>query len=146
MNRDVRFQKSWRAHEARVFRPAPWLAAAAVLGLLLVEVWQSSTLTERVQEMDRMRSELVEAQARLEYAQARLEQLTTRTELAPLVERMGLVPADAAQIVHVPAEFLEDGDAPAAPEKAPTLLAIAERASRVLVPDATARGRGSMTP
>lgn len=145
MNRDVRMPPRWRAHDGRAFRPGPWLLSLAVVGMLLVEVWQSSTMTERVQELDKLRSELTRAEARRDYAEARLERLTTRTELAPLVRQLGLVPADASQIVHVPSEYLEGVEGERG-ETPPTLLAMAERASRVLVPEATARPRGDMNP
>ena len=71
-----------------------------------------------------------------------LDRRTTRAELAPQASKLGLKPADPRQVVALPAEFLA-ADAPAdgSIDQA-SLLGLAERASRVLVPEATARVRG----
>jgi hypothetical protein len=74
----------------------------AVVGMLLVEVWQSSRMAELCLSLDKTRSALVQAQARLEFTRARIDRETTRTELAPVATALGLVPADAQQVVHLP--------------------------------------------
>ena len=131
----------WRAPESRVSRPGLWLAALALVGMLLVEVGQSSRMAELSLELDQNRAALAQAQARMEFVQAQLERRTTRAELAPQANKLGLAPADPRQVVALPAEFLA-AEAPADgnPENA-TLLGLAERASRALVPEATARAR-----
>lgn len=142
MNRDVtRLHPSWRA-DRRAVRPELWLVALAAVGMLLVEVWQSSRLAELCLSLDQTRSALVQSQARLEFVRAKLDRQTTRAELAPIAMDLGLVPADAQQVVHVPSVYLADAraDAPTGGET-PTALAWAERAARVLVPEATARTR-----
>jgi hypothetical protein len=132
----------WRATEARVTRPGLWLFAFALVTMLLVEVGQSSRMTELSLELDQNRAAVVQAQARLEFVQAQLDRRTTRAELAPQASKLGLKPADPKQVVALPAEFLA-ADAPAdgSIDQA-SLLGLAERASRVLVPEATARVRG----
>ena len=132
----------WRATEARVTRPGLWLFAFALVTMLLVEVGQSSRMTELSLELDQNRAAVVQAQARLEFVQAQLDRRTTRAELAPQASKLGLEPADPKQVVALPAEFLA-ADAPAdgSIDQA-SLLGLAERASRVLVPEATARVRG----
>lgn len=140
MNSHVRRSRlSWRAQDARVARPELWLIAAAVVGMLLVEVWQSSRMAELSLTLDQSRTALEQAHARLDFVRADLERHTTRAELAPLANQLGLAPLDAQQVVVVPAEYLADGGrADGAPS---ATLAWAERASRVLVPEATARDR-----
>ena len=132
----------WRASEARVSRPGLWLLALALVAMLLVEVGQSSRMAELSLELDQNRAALVQAQARLEFVQAQFERRGTRAELAPQASKLGLVPADPRQVVALPAEFLA-AEAPAdgSPDNA-SLLGLAERASRALVPEATARARG----
>lgn len=131
----------WRAPEARVSRPGLWLLALALVGMLLVEVGQSSRMAELSLQLDQNRASLVQAQARLEFVQAQLERRITRAELTPQASKLGLLPADPKQVVALPSEFLA-ADAPAegSPER-PTLLGLAERASRAIVPEATARAR-----
>ena len=131
---------SWRANE-RAFPPELWIVAAVAVGMLLVEVWQSSRVAELCLGLDQTRSALVQARARVEFVHAQLDRRTTRAELAPLAAQLGLVPADAQQVVNLPSEYLADGGTPSSNE--PTaVLALAERASRAIVPEARARDRG----
>ncbi len=136
-----RSRPSWRASEARALRPELWLVAAVAVGMLLVEVWQSSRMAELSLALDQTRTALVQAQARQEFVQARIDRRTTRAELAPLASQLGLAPADAQQVVALPSEYLEDGATSERGGETAPMLALAERASRVLVPEATARGR-----
>lgn len=135
---------SFRTFETRSLRPGPWLLAVALVGILLAEVWQSSRVAELSLRLDRHRTALTAAEARLEFVQARLERRTTRAELAPLADQLGLAPAEAGQVVALPASYLLDAEG-ATPGDAATvpLLAWAERASRALVPEATARVRAT---
>ena len=131
----------WRASEARVARPGLWLGATALVGMLLVEVRQSSHMAEVSLQLDQNCAALVQTQARLEFVQAQLERRTTRAELAPQASKLGLQPADSRQVVALPAEYLAaDSPADGSPADA-SLLGLAERASRALVPEATARAR-----
>jgi hypothetical protein len=143
MNKEVhRSHPSWRAAEARVFRPALVLVALAAVGVLLVEVWQSSRMAQLSYALDASRAELTHANARLEFARARIDRGNTRAALDRKSDGLGLVPADANQIVQLPSEYLADAT-PTRPagDDGPSLLALAVRASHALVPDATARGR-----
>ena len=114
--------------------------ALAAVAMLLVEVWQSSRMAELCLALDHNRAAVQQAQARLEYLQARLDRRTTRSELAPQAALLGLAPVDAKQVVQLPPEYLAAADARTGSEPRP-VLAWAERASRALVPEATARGR-----
>ncbi len=138
-----RSRPSWRAPEGRAIRPEWWLVAAATVGMLLVEVWLSSRVAELSLSLDRNRTALVAAQARLEFVRAQLDRQTTRATLAPLASELGLAPADTRQVVMLPAAYLAASGGATRSADAPTLVAWAERVSRVLVPDASARGRGT---
>jgi len=139
---DVRGSRStWRVNERRALRPGLWLIALAAVGMLLVEVWQNARLAEQCLILDQTRTELARAQARLEYVRARIDRAATRAELLPLASQLGLVPADAQQVVQLPTAYLADGEDGRPVGTSSTALALAERAARALVPEATARGR-----
>lgn len=131
----------WHLPEGRVARPELWLCATALVGMLMVEVWQTSHLAELCLTLEQSRTAIERGHARLEFMRAGLERRSTRAELAPLASRLGLAPADAQQIVNLPPEYLTDGTVAARGGSSPAALAWAERASRALVPEATARDR-----
>lgn len=141
---EQRSRPSWRASEARAVRPELWLLAIGLVGMLLVEVWQSSRMAELLMAYDQNRTALSDAQARVDYVRAEAERRTTRAELTPLADELGLAPADAQHVVVLPAAYLaaetgrRDRD-----DTSVSMLAWAERASRALVPEATARDRGN---
>jgi hypothetical protein len=124
----------------RVARPGLWLIAAAVVGMLLVEVWAGSRVAQLSLTLGHNRTALEKAQARLAFMRADIERRTTRAETAPLATRLGLAPADAQQVVMLPSSYLT-ADATHRTDSDVRLLAWAERASRALVPEATARVR-----
>ena len=131
----------WRAPETGAIRPGHWVAAAALVGMLLVEVGQSSRVAELALGLDQNRAALAQAQARLEFVQAQLERRSTRAELAPAASGLGLAPADPGQVVALPAEYLAAEIPVDASVASASLLGLAERAARALVPEATARPR-----
>ena len=141
MNRNVRRPlASWRAPDRRALRPELWVVALVAVGMLLVEVWQSSRMAELCLALDYNRGAVQEAQARLEYLHAQLDRRTTRAELAPQARLLGLIPVDARQVVQLPSEYLAAADPRPGQDSRP-VLAWAGRISRALVPEATARGR-----
>jgi hypothetical protein len=125
----------------RVTRPGLWLAAAAVVGVLLVEVWGGSRVAQLSLAIGQNRTAVERAQARLAFIRADLERRTTRAETAPLASRLGLAPADAQQVVALPSEYLAAETSTNRDGKPVSVLALAERASRALVPEATAKSR-----
>ena len=140
MRNPRRSRASWRVPELRVTRPGLWLIAAAVVVMLLTEVWEGSRVAQLALALGQNKTSLEEAQARLAFVRADLERRTTRAETAPLASRLGLAPADAQQVVALPAAYLAAEGATRDGNPA-LLLAWAERASRALVPEATARDR-----
>jgi len=141
MNRNVRRPlASWRAPDRRALRLELWVVALVAVGMLLVEVWQSSRMAELCLVLDHNRAAVQQAQARLEYQHAQLDRRTTRAELAPQASLLGLVPVDARQVVQLPPEYLAAADQRSGQDSRP-VLAWAEGVSRVLVPEARARDR-----
>ncbi len=132
---------SWRTSEMRVARPGLWLVAAAVLGMLLVEVWTGSRVAQLSLTLGHDRAALEKAQARLAFVRADLERRTTRAEAAPLASRLGLAPAEARQVVALPDAYLASATALRRDRHPVPVLAWAEKASRAIVPEAAARVR-----
>ena len=141
MNRNVRRPlASWRAPDRRALRPELWVVALVAVGMLLVEVWQSSRMAELCLALDHNRAAVQQAQARLEYLHAQLDRRTTRAELAPQASLLGLVPVDVSQVVHLPPEYLAAADQQTGQDSRP-VLAWVEGVSSALVPEARARDR-----
>ncbi|MEO5618827.1 MAG: hypothetical protein ABIS67_13755 [Candidatus Eisenbacteria bacterium] len=132
----------WNAGESRSPRLGVWLAAFALLGLLLAEVWQNARVTQLCVNLEHSQRALTGAQAREAYVRAQLERRASRASLSPMAGSLGLVPADAGQVVMLPAEYLARDES----REANVQLALAERFSRVLVPEATARERSGREP
>ena len=116
------------------------MLAVAVVGMLLVEVWQSSRVAELSLGLDQSRTALEQAHARLDFLRADLERRTTRAALVPKGLGLGLAPLDAQQVVLLPSEFLPREEGPRRAGST-SLLTLAGKVSRVLVPEATARSR-----
>jgi hypothetical protein len=136
----IRSAPSWRKEGVRFVRPELWLVAMGVVSALLVEVSQSARVAEISMELDKTRSTLQAAQARLEFERAELDRRSTRAALSPLASRLGLAPPDAGHVVILPAEYL--ANSAAQPAKANgRWMAWAEKASRIFVTEATARSR-----
>ena len=131
----------WRVADPRIPRLELWIVAAVLLAMMLMDVWQSSRVTQLCRSLDQNRAELRKVQVRLESGRLALEQRSTPSQLAPLAAQLGLVPVQEGQIVILPAEYLADDavadlSADAARQGTP-----AERLMRALVPDARALGR-----
>ena len=141
MNRNrVRSTPSWRVSDARPFRPQLAAAAIAVVGVLLLEVWQCSTVASLSEQVGRATHQLQQASGQLEWRRVQLERASSRASLGPMAGALGLAPADPQHMVLLPEEYLEPAEARASASE-PLLLAFAGRAMHSLVPDAAARGR-----
>ncbi len=130
-----------RATDAPAFRPRLALLAVAVLGVLLLEVWQTATVASLSVRLGKSVHALQQATAEKAWLTSQLEQGTNRSELGPVAASLGLRPVDPRRIVTLPEDYLEP--APGRPASAPVapLLALADRALEALVPEAAARGR-----
>lgn len=130
-----------RRAESPAFRPRLVLLAAGLLSVLLLEVWQTSTVASLSVKVGRSEAALQQASAEKAWAISRLERGNTRAELGPVASALGLQPVDPRQIVTLPEEYLEPSPARPASTPSTPLLAFAGRALEALVPDAAARGR-----
>jgi hypothetical protein len=130
-----------RVTDAPPFRPQLALVAVAVLGLLLTEVWQTSTVASLSIRVGRSVHALQQANAELAWTRSKLERSTSRSELGPVAGALGLRPMDPRQIVSLPEEYLEPAEARPGLATSSPLLAFAGRTLQALVPDASARGR-----
>jgi hypothetical protein len=137
----LRSRPFWQTSESRPVRPELWLLAVSVIGILLIEVWQSSRVAELSLGLDRTRSALTETRAHVDYMRAEGERRITRAELAPVARQLGLAPAQVHQVVALPSAYLAEARPAERRTRTPSLWTWAERASRALVPEATARGR-----
>jgi len=109
--------------------------------MLLVEVWAGSRVAQLSLALGHNRTALEKAEARLAFMHADIERRTTRAETAPLASQLGLAPADAQQVVVLPSSYLTVAVPTNRTGSRVRMLAWAERASRALVPEATARVR-----
>jgi len=132
---------SWQASERFVPRPELVACAAVVLSMLLVEVGQNSHLAQVSLEIDHTRKQLVQSEAQLAYARAAADHRSTRAELMQLGGELGLAPTRREQVWKLPSEYLADDRTAPGEDRSSPLIALAERVSGALVPDATARGR-----
>ena len=129
---------AWRPGRARTLQPR-WVAGALlVLAALLLEVWQQSAVASLSVRAGRVADQLKRASNELEWTRAELDRSATRAEVGTLAFSAGVRPGDQAQIVWLPADYLEDDAAPAARESRPAFLAGTLGA---FVPEAMARGR-----
>lgn len=134
---------SWQVRDGGLPRPELWLCAVIVVAVLLTEVWQSSRMAQLCLRLDQTRSKTEQTQNRFEFAKAELERCSTRAQTEPIANALGLEPVQPQQVVALPADYLAE-DVPAARrDDRGGLLAVAERISGALVPDATARSRAT---
>jgi hypothetical protein len=132
---------SWRRADARALQPIWFVAALLLLAMLLLEVWQQSAVASLSVSAGRATDLLKRASNDLEWTRAQLDENTRRSEVGSLAFSAGVRPADAAQVVWLPADYLEDDAVAADPGASPALLAAVGRALDGLVPEAKARGR-----
>jgi hypothetical protein len=131
----------WQVPERLVPRPELWVGAAVVLSMLLVEVWQTSHVAQLSLTIDQTRLELQQAEAQLGFARADADHRTTRAELLQMGSQMGMAATGREQVWRLPSEYLADDRSTARDDASAPVLALAERVSGAIVPEATARGR-----
>ncbi len=142
MSRAIRASRPfWQVPERLFPRPELWAGAAVVLAMLLVEVWQTSQMAQICLSLDQTRSELKQADAQLAYARADADRNSTRAVLQPLGRQMGMAPTRRDQVWTLPSALLAEDRSTPRDDNAAPVLALAERVSGALVPEATARGR-----
>ena len=136
-----RFVPSWRVPDARALQPGWVLAAVLVLSVLLLEVWQQSAVASLSLRLGHATDVLKRTGNERDWLKAQLERNTTRAEVASLASAAGVRPAESAQVVWLPSDYLEEDGAVASQDGSPALLAAAGHALQSLVPEAKARSR-----
>ncbi len=132
---------SWRMSDARGLKPGWVLGAILLVAMLLLEVWQQSAVASLSVRSGRATDQLKRASNDLDWTRAQLDRSTRRAEVGSLAFSAGVRPADAAQVVWLPADYLEEDGVAADSDGSPALLAAAGRALQSLVPEAKARSR-----
>ena len=132
---------SWRVASARSIQPGWVLGALLLLAMLLLEVWQQSAVASLSLRAGNASDLRKRASNELEWTRAQLDHNATLAEVGSLAFSAGVRPGDAAQVVWLPADYLEEDGVVANRDDAPTLLAAAGRTLQSLVPEAMARGR-----
>ena len=132
---------AWRVPDARALRPGWILAAVLLLAVLLLEVWQQSAVASLSLRVGQSTEQLKRASNERDWMRAQLERNTTRAEVGSLAVSAGVRPADAAQVVWLPSDYLEEDGVVASQDGSPALLAAAGHALQSLVPEAKARSR-----
>ncbi len=132
---------SWRMSDARALKPGWVLGAILLVAMLLLEVWQQSAVASLSLRAGQATDQLKRASNDLDWTRAQLDRRTRRAEVGSLAFSAGVRPADAAQVVWLPADYLEEDGVAVDPDGSPALLAAAGRALQSLVPEAKARSR-----
>ncbi len=132
---------SWRVADARAFRPGWILGGILLLAMLLLEVWQQSAVASLSLRAGQSTDQLKRTGNERDWMRAQLERTATRAEVGSLAFSAGVRPADAAQVVWLPSDYLEEDGVVVNHDGSPALLAVAGRALQSLVPEAKARGR-----
>ena len=132
---------SWRVSDARSLKPGWVLGAILLLTMLLLEVWQQSAVASLSLQAGQANDLLKRASNELEWTRAQLDRSATRAEVGSLAFSAGVRPGDAAQVVWLPSDYLEEDGGVANHDGSPALLAVAGRTLQSLVPEAMARGR-----
>ena len=131
----------WHVPERLIPRPELGLGAVVVLAMLLVEVWQTSHQAQISLAIGQTRQELQQAEAQLGFARAAADRRSTRAELLELGTQLGMAPTGREQVWRLPSEYLADDRTTPRGDTPVPVLALAERVSGAIVPEATARGR-----
>lgn len=132
---------SWRMPDARALQPGWILGAVLLLAVLLLEVWQQSAVASLSLRAGQATDQLKRVSNERDWMRAQLERNTTRAEVGTLAVSAGVRPADAAQVVWLPSDYLEEDGAAVGRDGSPALLAAAGHALQSLVPEAKARSR-----
>lgn len=132
---------SWRAMDSRGSSVAKYWWVPLVAFILILEVWQHTTVASLSVEVERATEARKRANNELEWMRTELDRSATRAEVGSLAAEAGVRPGDSRQIVWLPADYLEEDGGAAKRNGSPALLAQAGQALLSLVPDASARGR-----
>lgn len=128
-------------------RPAPsrgrregvhWiLVFALLLSAAFIEVWESTSVSQLSLEIDKLRAQVKDTDARTSFLDARAAEEGSRDRLASIAKRLALRPADPRQVVMIPSSLV--ALAPTRPVPLTGLAAVESRLNDFFVPTARAR-------
>jgi len=116
---------AWRVTDTPVVRPGWILGAILLLAMLLLEVWQQSAVASLSLRAGQATDQLKRASNERDWMRAQLERTTTRAEVGTLAFSVGVRPADAAQVVWLPSDYLEEDGVAVNHDGSPALLSFA---------------------
>jgi cell division protein FtsL len=115
-----------------------WLLVfALLLAAAFIEVWESTAVSQLSLEIDRLRAQVKDTDARTSYLDARAAEEGSRVRLASFAKRLSLRPAEPSQVVVIPRSLVALAPAHRLPETG--LAALGRRANEFFVPAARAR-------
>jgi cell division protein FtsL len=115
-----------------------WLLVfALLLSAAFIEVWESTSVSQLSLEIDKLRAEVKDTDARTSFLDARAAEEGSRDRLATIARRLALRPADPKQVVMIPPSLV--ALAPTRPVPQTGLAAVESRLNEFFVPAARAR-------
>src|SRR5262245_60445019 len=115
-----------------------WLLVfALLLAAAFIEVWESTAVSQLSLEIDKLRAQVKDTDARTSFLDARAAEEGSRDRLAVIAKRLALRPAAPEQVVMIPPSLVAMAPARRVPVRG--LAAVARRVNEFFVPAARAR-------
>jgi cell division protein FtsL len=113
------------------------LVFTLLLAAAFIEVWESTAVSQLSLEIDRLRGQVKDTDARTSFLDARAAEEGSRVRLASVARRLKLSPADPQQIVMIPRNLVAMSPRSNVPESG--FAALGRRTAEFFVPAARAR-------
>jgi hypothetical protein len=108
-----------------------------LLAAAFIEVWESTAVSQLSLEIDKLRAQVKDSDARTSFLDARAAEEGSRDRLASIAKRLALRPADPRQVVVIPQSLV--ALAPTTSVPLTGLAAVESRLNEFFVPAARAR-------
>jgi cell division protein FtsL len=113
------------------------LIFSLLLAAAFIEVWESTAVSQLSIQIDKLRAQVKDTDARTSFLDARAAEEGSRVRLAAIAKRLDLRPADPGQIVMIPPSLV--ALSPSTPVPQTGLAAVGSRLNDFFVPAARAR-------
>jgi hypothetical protein len=113
------------------------LVFSLLLAAAFIEVWESTAVSQLSLQIDKLRGQVKDTDARTSFLDARAAEEGSRVRLASAARRLDLRPADPRQVVMIPMSLVALGPRRNVPETG--LAALGRRTAEFFVPAARAR-------